>query len=72
MCIAISVKDHLLTKYRIEKIKEYDSVKLISVRTSQLTFKFYKKFGFNIKEIIKNYWADGFDLYSMEYVIKEK
>ena len=38
-----------LTQFRIEKIKEYDDIKIISVRTSQLTFKFYEKFGFKIK-----------------------
>ena len=55
-----------LTKYRIERIKEMDGVKIISVRTSQLVYPFYGKFGFELKEIVKDYWADGFDLYSME------
>ena len=55
-----------LTKYRIERIKEMDGVKIISVRTSQLVYPFYEKFGFELKEIVKDYWADGFDLYSME------
>lgn len=60
----------LLTKYRIEKMKEYDHVKTISVRTSQLVYKFYEKFGFELKETVKDYWAEGFDLYRMEFPAK--
>ena len=56
----------LLTQYRIDRIKEIDTVENISVRTSQLVFKFYEKFGFVLKEITKDYWADGIDMYRME------
>lgn len=59
----------LLTQFRIEKIREHDSVRFIRVRTSQLAFKFYQKFGFELKEIIKDYWAEGFDLYRMEMAV---
>ncbi len=55
-----------LTKFRIERIKEIKSVKVISVRTSQLAWKFYEKFGLELKEIVKDYWDIGFDLYSMD------
>ncbi|TKB96771.1 GNAT family N-acetyltransferase [Pedobacter cryophilus] len=55
-----------LTKFRIQKIKEIKSVKTISVRTSQLVYKFYEKFGLETKEIIKDFWDDGFDLYRMD------
>lgn len=56
----------LLTQYRIDRIKEIDTVENISVRTSQLVFKFYEKFGFVLKEIVKDYWAEGLDMYRME------
>lgn len=56
----------LLTQYRIDRIKEIDTVENISVRTSQLVFKFYEKFGFVLKEIAKDYWAEGIDMYRME------
>jgi [ribosomal protein S18]-alanine N-acetyltransferase len=56
----------LLTQYRINRIKEIDTVEIISVRTSQLVFKFYEKFGFVLKEIAKDYWAEGLDMYRME------
>lgn len=55
-----------LLKYRIEILKEREHVKLISVRTSQLVYPFYEKCGFVLREIIKDYWAEGFDLYRME------
>ena len=29
--------------------------------------KFYEKQGFTLNEIKRNYWADGFDMYSMQY-----
>lgn len=56
----------LLTQYRIDRIKEINTVENISVRTSQLVFKFYEKFGFVLKEITKDYWAEGLDMYRME------
>lgn len=56
-----------LLKYRIEKLKEYSCLKTISVRTSQLVYKFYEKSGFTLKEVVRDYWAEGFDLYRMDY-----
>jgi ribosomal-protein-alanine N-acetyltransferase len=55
-----------LTLYRIEKMREVPSVCTISVRTSQLVYKFYEKLGFELKETAKDYWAAGFDMYRME------
>jgi ribosomal protein S18 acetylase RimI-like enzyme len=59
-----------LTRYRIEKLKEYDSVRTISVRTSQVAYLFYEKFGFRLREVVKDYWAEGFDLYRMEFPVE--
>lgn len=55
-----------LMRYRIQRITEIDSVQVISVRTSQLVFKFYEKFGLELREVVKDYWAAGFDLYHMD------
>ena len=55
-----------LTSLRIEEIKKIESVQTLVVRTSQMAYKFYEKFGFKLKEVTKNYWAPGFDLYYME------
>ena len=57
----------LLLKYRIEILKSIDGIQKITVRTSQLAYKFYEKQGFTLKEIQRDYWAKGFDMYSMEY-----
>lgn len=55
-----------LLRFRIEKLKEYPAVKVISVRTSQLAYRFYQKQGFEICETVKDYWAKGFDMIRME------
>ncbi|WP_256014145.1 GNAT family N-acetyltransferase [Desertivirga xinjiangensis] len=57
-----------LLKYRIKKLKEFSSVREITVRTSQQAYKFYEKHGFQLQGIIKDYWAIGFDLYNMKYL----
>lgn len=56
-----------LIKHRITKLKTIESVKKITVRTSQAAYAFYEKKGFNVLEIKKDYWAKGFDMYYMEY-----
>ncbi|MEO6948341.1 MAG: GNAT family N-acetyltransferase [Ginsengibacter sp.] len=56
-----------LLRYRIELLKSMKSIEIISVRTSQLAYKFYEKNGFVLKEIKKDYWAKGFDMYKMVY-----
>ena len=56
-----------LLKYRLEKLKAMDGIQKITVRTSQVAFKFYEKQGFELFEIKKNYWSEGFDMYNMEY-----
>ncbi|MES2593454.1 MAG: GNAT family N-acetyltransferase [Bacteroidota bacterium] len=58
----------LLLRYRIEKLKEYKNIQTITVRTSQLAHKFYSKNRFQLKEIVMDYWAPGFDLYRMQYL----
>jgi [ribosomal protein S18]-alanine N-acetyltransferase len=32
-----------------------------------VTYKFYEKQGFELFEIKKGYWAEGFDMYNMKY-----
>lgn len=55
-----------LTKFRIQRIKEIEGVKIVSVRTSQLVYPFYEKFGLELREVVKDYWAEGFDLYRLD------
>lgn len=56
-----------LLKHRIDKLNSIESVQIITVRTSQLAYKFYEKQGFELFEIKKDYWANEFDMYTMEY-----
>ena len=55
-----------LTRFRIQKIKQIKTVKTLSVRTSQMAYKFYERFGLELRETVKDYWADGFDLYRLD------
>lgn len=57
----------LLLEYRIERLKQIGGIRRITVRTSQSAYKFYEKQGFVLNEIQKDYWAEGFDMYGMEY-----
>lgn len=57
-----------LLEYRISVIKSTRNIENIFVRTSQKTYRFYAKNGFQLKKVIKDYWADGFDLYYMEFI----
>lgn len=56
----------MLLRYRIEKLKAFRDVRVITVRTSQLVYPFYEKSGFTLVEHVKDYWAKGFDLCRME------
>jgi [ribosomal protein S18]-alanine N-acetyltransferase len=59
-----------LTQYRIEQIKLNPGVEGITVRTTQLVYKFYEKSGFELLKTEPDFWAQGFDLYHMELKIK--
>lgn len=57
----------ILLNHRVQKLQAMPRVKTITVRTSQLVYKFYEKNGFELVEIVKDYWAPGYDLYRMVY-----
>lgn len=55
-----------LVKFRIAEMQKL-GVEEIGVRTSQHVCQFYEKMGFKLKStVVKDYWAEGFDLYEME------
>jgi N-acetylglutamate synthase-like GNAT family acetyltransferase len=56
-----------LLKHRLDKLNSINGIKKITVRTSQVAYKFYEKQGFELFEIKKDYWAEGFDMYNMVY-----
>jgi ribosomal-protein-alanine N-acetyltransferase len=55
-----------LLEYRLEILKNDLSLTEIIVRTSQHVFKFYENSGFKLKEVIYDYWSEGYDLYAMQ------
>ncbi|WP_299391791.1 GNAT family N-acetyltransferase [uncultured Gelidibacter sp.] len=55
-----------LLEFRINHVKNNPNVNMIDVRTSQLAYKYYQKFGFELMHIEKDYWAKNFDLYHMQ------
>ncbi|WP_266366839.1 GNAT family N-acetyltransferase [Tellurirhabdus rosea] len=55
-----------LTEFRIQRIREIAPERRLVVRTSQHVYRFYERLGFRLKEVVKDYWAEGFDLYHME------
>lgn len=57
----------VLAAFRIRHLEEVYHVKSIGVRTSQFTHRFYAKCGFELKNVVKDYWAEGYDLYDMSY-----
>ncbi|WP_242693310.1 GNAT family N-acetyltransferase [Sabulibacter ruber] len=57
----------LLLNHRIDTLKNLPQIRTISVRTSQLVYRFYEKQGFQLLEVVKDYWAPGYDMYRMEY-----
>lgn len=56
-----------LLKHRLSILRDNADIDLITVRTSQTAYRFYQKHQFAVQRIVKNYWADGFDLYEMTY-----
>ncbi|GAB3810666.1 GNAT family N-acetyltransferase [Pontibacter rugosus] len=60
----------VLTQYRIEQIKQAPAIATVVVRTTQLVYRFYEKMGFELEEVKKDFWAEGFDLYLMALKVK--
>lgn len=61
-----------LVQFRINEIKKKTGIDKIVVRTSQFTFQFYQKMGFELEKIEKDFWAKGFDLYQMNIFLNRK
>lgn len=59
-----------LVQHRIDHIKNKPHIETITVRTSQLAYRFYQKFGFELVKTEKDFWAEGLDLYQMDLKLK--
>lgn len=60
-----------LTAFRIQRASEMPGISTLSVRTSQLAYRFYERFGFRLQEVAKDFWAPGLDMYRMECHVTE-
>jgi ribosomal protein S18 acetylase RimI-like enzyme len=61
----------LLVEQRLAVIQKKADIKTAEVRTSQIAHGFYRKMGFGLDSVEKDYWAKGFDLYQMSIHFKE-
>jgi [ribosomal protein S18]-alanine N-acetyltransferase len=57
-----------LINHSLDEIRSKKHVKRLEVWTSQQSYQFYAKFGFNVHRVEKDFWAKGFDLYHMEMI----
>ncbi len=46
--------------------KSEAAIRKLVVNTSQLSYRFFEKFGYKVVKVQKEYWAPGLDLYLME------
>jgi ribosomal protein S18 acetylase RimI-like enzyme len=53
-------------RHCLDILRSSPDVKKLVVRTSQVAYRFFEKFGFRTVFREKEYWAPGFDLYQME------
>ncbi|SDL31475.1 N-acetylglutamate synthase, GNAT family [Salinimicrobium catena] len=60
-----------LTQFRIAEIKKRTPVTEVQVRTSQLVYKFYEKQGFEVQNIVKDFWAPDYHLYDMRRSLQQ-
>ncbi|HLV14898.1 MAG TPA: GNAT family N-acetyltransferase [Xanthomarina sp.] len=60
-----------LAEYRLNYLKRNFEIATVVVRTSQLAYRFYEKLGFELEFVIKDYWAENFDLYQMKLKNKQ-
>ena len=56
-----------LLNYRISLLNSMEDIEKITVRTSKSAYMFYEKNGFQLQNIVMDYWAKGLDLYRMKY-----
>lgn len=60
----------LLLEHRLQLLRAMPTINCVMVRTSQHAFRFYEKSGFVLQEVQPNYWAEGYDMYMMEFPIR--
>ena len=54
-----------LLQHNLDLIRQQPTVRLIECSTSQVAYRFFEKFGFQLQYTKPNVWAPGLDLYFM-------
>lgn len=54
-----------LLKHRLEHLSNQAKYQKVIVRTSQLSYGFYQKYGFKLEQVVEDYWSPGYHLYYM-------
>lgn len=52
-----------LLRHNLSLIAEHAGIQLIEYRTSQVAYRFFEKFGFQLQYTQPDFWAPGLDLY---------
>lgn len=55
-----------LSGHRIKHLNSVQGINTLVVRTSQHTYKFYEKMGFELKSVTNNYWGPNLHLHYMQ------
>jgi N-acetylglutamate synthase-like GNAT family acetyltransferase len=58
-----------LTEGRLERLRQLPGLKTVAIQTSQPTVAFYARYGFEVREIIKDGFGPGLDNYKMTLTI---
>lgn len=56
----------LLLEHRIAESERLYPGRILSLQTTQHSYTFFRKFGFQVIKFEKDFWAPGLDLYAME------
>lgn len=72
ICWIFSDPDHkgsgigtALLTHNLDAIRSQPGIQIITCRTSQVAYRFFKKFGFQLDYTTPDFWAPGLDLYFM-------
>lgn len=54
-----------LLSHRLHILQATKGIRTVTVRTSQMAYQFYERHGFCLREIQKDFWSEGYDMYFM-------
>ena len=64
-CVGLGMGRNVV-EYCFSLLRKVTSIRKVVVATSQLAYRFFEKFGFQLTRTEKDYWGEELDLYFME------